>query len=695
MKGRTQMAVMLMATCVFFPAAVQAQAQESARSSGTTIADIVVTAQRRAEPLQKVPIAVSALSGEALESRGLASTMALQAAVPGLTFSRVGWSGTPFIRGVGANAGDPSSEPSVATYVDGVYIASPSANIFDFNAVESVEVLKGPQGTLFGRNATGGVIQIRTKDPSFTPEATIDVGYANYETVTGSVYASMPLNEKVAINFAGRIRDQGDGWGTNLVTGDDTYKRDEWAARMKLLFKPTESTSIILAGDYLRVKSTGNDYKLPDDALGFDGIPRRIGRFDTVNNFRNTGNTRARGVSLTVEHDAGSVILKSISAYRKATGLANTDGDMVPSNFLNYGIHQFQRNYSQELQIFSNTESHIQWVIGGYYFNNRAGYDPMILTGDYIAGAPVTLIGLIDTKSFSAYAQATVPLLDTTKLTGGFRYTMERQSLMNGRQKSDKPTWRIALDHQFSSRIMGYASYNRGIKSGGYSPLTPPPAGAYRPEQIDAFEVGLKTKLFHDTVRLNTSAFWYKYKDIQVQVVDGANVFTQNAAKATIKGFDADLEVRVTPELSFNLNGAYLDGRYDEFRDAAAFSQGAGPVSIIDVSGYRTIHTPKLSGSATVDYRIPTGIGEFGVNVSAIYTGKFYWQPSNRASQSRYALLNSSLNWVSPDETFKVSLWGKNLTNRQFLVLNLESGSGDYTMQGEPRTYGVTAGVKF
>ena len=673
------------------------------------VEEVLVTAQRREENLQDVPIAITSLSAKSLETMVVTGSEGLAVAVPGLTFTRIGASGIPFIRGIGSAAGDPSSEPSVATYIDGVYVASPNVNIFEFNNIETIDVLKGPQGTLFGRNATGGVLMVNTKDPSFTPDGNFQLGYANYNTLTATGYWTSPVSDTLAFNIAGHIRDQSDGYGLDVFNGEETYMRDESSIRAKLLYRPSELTEILFAIDYTQAETTGEDYKLPNGAVGRDGLVTDLGRYDTENGFRTQTDPKSRGASLSIEHDFGSFSLRSISAYRKATTTNLADVDMTPPEFFWVILTGSQHNFSQEIHLLSPDDSRVTWLLGAYYYDSDAGYDPLSIGGTDLGGLILDFDTFVRTKSFSLFAQATAEIFTDTNLTGGLRWTDEKQTytttldssigILSPTSQADqsfsKPTWRIALDHQFTPDIMAYVSYSRGIKSGGYGLLTAVDSAAFKPEQVDAYEVGLKTELLDRRLRLNTSVFWYDWKDIQVQVVVGSATFTQNAAAARIKGFEVELQAIVTEQFYINGGIAYTDGEYTDFPDAGSFDPGVGPLIIVDATGNTTVRTPKWSGNVSFNYDTPFASGNLLSSATVAYMGKFYWSADNQPSQDDYTVFNLSLLWTSPSEKYNLNLWGKNLTDEAFNSIVSQSSYGNLTRQGDPRTYGVTFGVNF
>ncbi len=350
-------------------------------ASAVAVEEIVVTAQRRSENLQQVPVSVAAISANSLATRGLMSATDLSAAVPGLTFATQGLAGAPFLRGVGSSSGNPTDEPSVATYVDGVYIGAPFTNVFAFNNIERVEVLKGPQGTLFGRNATGGVIHVITRDPSQTPAMEASLGYANYDTVSGAFYGNTGLGEGVAFNIAGQFQDQGTGYGRSLTLGTETYKQKDWSVRGKLLLEPTDRTRIIVAGDYGQVISAGLNYQHPPGVAGVDGDATYPGRYNTRNDYPNSIRVHQYGVSLRVEQDVDFARLISITAHRSAKGYYAVDADATPVQATTAIEYQDQNSFSQELHLVSPTGSKIDWLLGGFFYKSSAAYDPLVLEG--------------------------------------------------------------------------------------------------------------------------------------------------------------------------------------------------------------------------------------------------------------------------------------------------------------------------
>jgi iron complex outermembrane receptor protein len=700
--------------------AVPAYAQDSGPGA-TSLEDIVVTAQRQSQSMQQVPIAVTAVTAGDLANRQITSTLNLESAVSNLTLTQNGVSVTPFLRGVGSNQSNPNDEASVATYIDGVYIPSVTGNIFKFNNVERIEVLKGPQGTLFGRNATGGVIQIITRDPSQEPLLDASVGIGTHGTIEANGYASTGLGSTLAIDLAVSF-DRNGGYGKDITRNADIFKHNQLGLRSKLLWTPGETTEVRFTADYSRLNSTGTDYQLREGVIGADGVTSFPGKRKTSTDYKNIGDNDIYGFSLRVDQDLDFARLVSISGYRNVDGNFHLDQDATPTPIVRADINQFAESFSQEVQLLAPKSSKVDWLLGGYYFNAKYAYTPLTIAG--LAAAPLPSIDLFGdqkTKSYSIYAQATVPILEHTKLTGGLRYTHETQDT-NGRTESggfafphapnalcpgattdcpqsqsiNKLTWRVAIDQEFSDDVLGYLSYNRGIKSGGFNMINAGTPG-YKPEILDAYEAGLKMQLFDRRVRLNMAAFIYDYQDIQVfNITGGGAVLTTNAAAARVHGFDADLTIKASQYLTLSGGLGILDGKYTDFPNATftPASPLQGPQTVIDATGNRMIYAPKFSGNATIDYRIPTSMGEFGVNLSVNQRGKAFVSAANRLAIPSYVVVNGTLSWRSSNDLFGVQVWARNLFNKDYYLNRTEQALGDIQFLAPPRTVGVTLSVK-
>lgn len=673
--------------------------------------EIIVTAQKRDERLQDVPIAIGAITAAQAEGRGIGSTTALQAAVPGLVINRTANEGNIFIRGVGTNLFGPSSEQTVAMYVDGIYHASPEANLFDFNNIERVEVLKGPQGTLFGRNTTGGVVHIITRDPSTTFGGNASFGYANFDTLSATAYLTGGVTDQLAGDLAVSYTDQGNGWGRNFTTGRDNgiMSDDNYAIRSKWKFESATGTIVRLGGDYSHSKSR-YAYQLLPGIIGVDGVSTYPGEYNAVSGLNDVERVNTGGVSLQIDQDVGALQVVSLSSYRRTNINYVLDQDDTPAVAGDLLLPSTAHNWSQEFQLHGASSAPIKWMIGGYYFRARAAYTP----ADVNAGA-VIIADSQWTESFAGFGQATAPIFTDTNITAGLRYTTEKQKLKiqrfavggvdvplpDDRQRFSKLTWRVALDHHFSRDVLGYLSYNRGFKSGGYNLLAPNTA-PFKPEVLDAYEVGLKSEWFDRRLRFNVAAFQYEYKNIQVTIPQRGGTITVNAARARIKGVEADFQAKPAGQLTISGGFSYLDGKYTSYPNALAIGPNgestdmAGNPLTIDAKGNRTLSTPKWTANISADYLFETSLGEIRPTVNASYNDGYFFYADNRLAQPRYWLLNASLNWTLPGNGIEAMFWAKNITDERYYAGRSEqAGLGDAQRQAAPRTYGVTLRTRF
>lgn len=722
----TSKALLLAAgTLIAVPA--YAQSNESNESNGAGLQEIVVTAQRRAENLQRVPIAVTTATGAELTARGITDTMRLAAVVPGITIRTNSGSFQPSIRGIGT----PSNvvESPVALYIDGVYFPQQREGIRQFNDVAQVAVLKGPQGTLFGRNATGGVIQITTLAPTHEFSGTIRGEVDNYATVRTSAYMTGGLTETIAASASLSYAHQGQGWGENLSTGRDTNRiRHDVAGRIKLLFEPGADTSATLIADYTDRSQLANGYR-PYPGTRYASIFPQVGPLPSI--YDNYGvvdgqnKFKGGGVSLTINQDMHWAKLVSISAFRSNKAFFQFDNLSAPARtFDATSPNNRNKTYSQELQLVSPSGGKLDWTMGVYYFHNDVSSRPINRNffGPFYSPLPTSLANSSTyaterTESVAPFAQATYEVFDSTKLTLGARYTYEKRSVKdayaiavrnNGVTTTTfynpapltikRPTFRIALDHRFSDQIFGYASFNTGIKSGGFSSIAPanPP---YKPEKLTAYEAGIKTELFDRKLRLNLGGFYYDYTNVQVIQFVGIVQTVVNGASARLYGLDLDYEIRVDDNLRLS-GGAELEStKFTDYPNAVFTTPlpgGGATVFPGNAKGNQLPLAQKFSATAALDYNRDIGQGAINFNLTANYNSGYYFEADNRLRQGAYTVLNSSLQWSPTNSDVSVGIFGRNLLNEHVITQATSQAAGYPVTYGfAPRTYGVQFQVKF
>jgi iron complex outermembrane receptor protein len=728
---------LMLAMCIGSVARGQSAGSPAAADS---LAEIVVTAQKRQENLQDVPIAITALSGNELQSSGVGSTTDLGLVTPGLTVVNAAGFIFPHIRGVGTTAFGPGLENSVATYLDGVYLSSGLASLMTLNNVAQIEVLKGPQGTLFGRNATGGLIQITTKDPQSTFSGDADIGYGNYQTETGDLYVTGPVAANLAADIAVHASTQGEGYGRNLFNGEDVYKTDrDIAARSKWKWTPSEATSLALAVDY--EETAGSNSSTFVAAPGATNLFRYLGvvppapamgPYDIDNDFQPYDTFKGGGVNLRLLQDVGFAQLQSISAYRRSQYSVGFDADGTPAALETIPVvHQVDTQYSEEINLTSTAPGRVQWVAGLFYLYADAQYDPSeVLLGPPlqvplpVPGLPpidqIDIYGKQTTNAYAGYAQTTLAITDNDHLTLGARYSQERRGLeatepaflvggipigslipqLNDSATFRRPTYRVSLDHNFDPQVMAYLSFNTGFKSGGFN-VGVPTDPAYRPEVLYAYEAGLKTKFLDDRLRFNTATYYYNYKDIQVSHFVLGQVGYYNGAAAKIYGVDSDLEAVIAPGLSVTAGLSLIHDYFSDFPNAVSytpvpvFTPTPSLLTLASANGHSLPLTPSATYNLGADYRHPLATGEANLDVTFEHSDGYAFSPDNILRQGPYNALNASLAWSTADKGLTVTLWGKNLTNDVVANAFLSSAIGSLAAYRPPRTFGILIGTKF
>lgn len=578
----------------------------AAQSSG--FEEIIVTAQKREERLQDIPATITALSADQLDARGLNSTVDLQHATPGVTFGQSSSFSLNYIRGVGNAFSTVSAQSPVAFYVDGVYIADVSSTFFGLTDVDHIEILKGPQGTLYGRNVVGGAVNILTMKPHEGYESKLEVTLGNYNArkIAGYVNGGSDLVQaNVSIS-----RHERDGYYENLNPGfGDLMNVDELMVRGKLQFTPGNGAEFLLAGDYLKSQflggAGGNLQFYPETAgVGTQVLPYGVllGGQTTAEPWKtyiaddNFNDTDHWGVSLTGRFDLNSMELVSISAYRDFTirHPISLDGTNTGLNYIR--TRNFHRNFSQEFQLLSNTEGRFSWIAGLYYLWDDAGFNPL-----HVNQFPVQIdiYSAIETNSYAAFGEGTFNLTDNLAVVAGLRYTRDELEHYRAQQNVFAPapptfalTQVVALNSGGSSKSFDaltprltlkysrpegqyYATYSKGYKSGLYDPTDIKPAASLdepiNPEKVTAYEIGAKWSFFGDTLQINAAGFYYEDKDLQIENLQSSGATTFENGDGEIKGFDLDGAWLVTP--SFTLWGGFeiLNAEYSHYPDATGY----------------------------------------------------------------------------------------------------------------------------
>ncbi|WP_070157010.1 TonB-dependent receptor [Sphingobium phenoxybenzoativorans] len=708
--------------------APEAPADTDTSSGG--VGDIIVTAQRRGENLQKVPISVTALTATTLETAGVTTTADIGRVTPGFQFQQAIGLAAPYIRGIGAAGQQAGYESSVATYVDGVYLAGGASALTTLNNIERIEVLKGPQGTLFGRNASGGLVNIITKDPSFSPQFQAGLTYDEWQTITASAYVASGLTDNMAGDLAVRYSHQGKGWGRNILTGQDVNQVDhDFSIRSKVLIDISDSSKLKIAADYSDT--------LASTFVTFSPLPNRPatggylfpgGAWDSTSSLaRPFRHSKGWGISADYTQDLGFASLHSITAYRDSKFSVAFDAGALPVPTVTIDGLIKQKQFSQELQLLAPDDSAFKWIVGAFYFRGDSGgseNNPTLYPLLTSAPGPIAIAQDASNvvNSVAGYAQGTYPVTDRLNLTAGIRFTYDRYVYHNTtttnltfvppqfggitttaypdrRGSTAKPSWRLAADYSITPSALVYASYNRGFKSGGFDVQTET-GSELKPEIVDAFEVGVKLDAFDRKVRFNASAYYQTADNLQLILYFNGVSNIRNAASARAYGAEVELTVAPFQGLTLKAAGSYLNSRFKDFSQNAPISNplpgGGNTINPNgNASGNQTPRTPDKTLTLSANYETDLAGGKIGLNGSWFRSARWYGEPDLRLFQPAYSLVAGEISWTEPSGHVRFRVFGRNLTNSKVAAQVSTTINADVRYMTEPRTIGGGVEVKF
>ncbi|HEX7872311.1 MAG TPA: TonB-dependent receptor [Sphingobium sp.] len=684
--------------------------------------DIVVTAQKRAERLEDVPIAITSIGGDTLAGSNVSVSSQLPQLVPSLRIDYSGAFAQPTIRGVGSATSGNGLAPNVATYIDGFYVPSALSNDFQLASVTNVSVLKGPQGTLFGRNATGGAIMVTTRDPSFTPTGQVSASYSRFNHYSINGYVSTGLTDTLAMDVAG-IYEKGDGFVTNLVNGDKKWAGfEKWLVRSKLLFEPTDNVKFTLTYQHNHMHDPNPQIGSLHQGLGVGAlVPGTIvatRRGEVAESFKSDFFLDVDSLYLKSEFDLGFATLTSYSQYREQSTNQRADYDHSPTPIFDYSFFYQQRSISQEFNLTSPASRRFTWVVGAYYFNDNDRQSDFLISlqgGPFFQGYQTQQ----KTDSVALFADGTYQLGESLFLTAGVRYNSETrvaryltQSAAVGIPGSDRNratfnslTPRAVLRYEIAPRTNVYASYTRGFKSGAFNPSGQNVAQPVKPETIDAFEVGFKTA--SSMLRLNASAFYYSYRDLQIASYVNSSSLLQNAANSRIWGGDIDAVYYATPHLQLKAAAAYTHATFSSFPNAPLYvqclnfaacgAQGFGLfVPTPDNSTGRTLpRAPRFTASIGAQYDMPIGASTLTFNADMYHTSKVWFDPVEQFGQDAYEIVNLRATYSFPGDKVQIAVFGTNILDKTYLNQVLPAALSIGQTYGEPASYGVSGTFKF
>ena len=729
-----------------------------AQDSGETqVGEVVVTARRREEALKDVPVAVSALSAETLDKVAATDITSLQQVTPNATVQIARGSNSTlisFIRGVGQQ--DPlwGFEPGVGLYVDDVYVARPQGAVLDIYDVSRIEVLRGPQGTLYGRNTVGGAIKYVTKRLGSDPELVLKGTLGSYSEGDLIVTGKAPISDTFSVGGS-LARYTHDGYGTNLTTGADQYNKDVTAGRVSAEWQATPDIFFRLAGDYVQDDSNPRHGHREVQALNSGGVPIAGGAplanvYDTKAGVGDTNSVMTRGLSLTGEWSINDALtFKSITAWRDGETDTLIDFDGLPAPILDVVGYYKDSQFTQEFQLLFEGDR-VQGVAGVFYLDGSAqgAFDTILSQAGIVIGTN----GKVDTKSIAVFGDFNIDLSDRLKMSVGGRWTQDkkegtvfranylgatRSPLLHGTPRApllirsnytnDKTfeqfTPRLSISYDLTDDLTGYLSYSQGFKSGGFDMrgdviLTPQTVNGYDPETVTTWEAGLKGSLFDHRLNFASALFHSDYQDQQVttQVPVGAGIasFVDNVGSSTMYGAEFEGSLVVSDNFRINATLGYIHAQFDEFvrfYPAGAINPLTGLVvppggvtlNIADLVVVQ--NTPEWTGNINATWTADVAGGQLAFTPSASYRDAYsqFETPSPVLDQSAFWLYDASLTWTSDTGGVKLGLYGKNLGDEEYRIggynfpqsAGVLFGNSVVGFYGPPRTYTATLTLTF
>jgi len=710
-------------------AALQAQSGQPTKEGGF-LEEIIVTAQKVEENIQTVPFSVTAITGESLEKFQYKDLKDLNGTIPNVEFTQitnVALNLAPSIRGIGStNNPDPYTGTEVAVVIDGVVQGTRLLGLSDQFDVERIEVLRGPQGTLFGANTLGGVVNIVTRPPTGELGAYGTISLGNYNQFNLAAAVNIPLVSDVLAGKISVSHRERDGFYTNKVDGNDLMWVNSTKARGYLLFTPNEDVTATFTAGVDKIRNGADvpvNVSVPGQVFWRPDIDTGV-HFDLYSDSPHINDADLNLYTLNVDWSTPFGVLTSITNYTDFEAFNIEDVDELPEFLLNAGRDLASDQWSQEFRLAFEPTDSIEAIVGAFYMDLHHDVTTITLLDGLAPGIFTNQRVLSDEKTMAVFGQAYWKATDKLRLGIGLRMTkididldtdstthllpgmhpynyaenIRNSTIVGGFGASGDDSWtepggKISVDYEILPDVMLYGYYARGFKSGGFNGRIQDPLdiGPYSPEYIDSFEVGMRSDWFEKRLRANVAVFYSKWDDMQVpnSVFRGdppqASSTILNAASATSKG--VELEVDYAPSVAFNVHASlgYLDATYDEFSDAG-----------VDFSGRPTPYAPEWTGSLSGSYTFETSAGSLTPSLQWRYTDERWSSFTQGPGEDldSYSVLNANLNFKPTDGNWSVALWATNLLDEEYVITALAVPPlFSFAAFGAPRQYGID--IKF
>ncbi|GAB4141776.1 MAG: TonB-dependent receptor [Sphingomonadales bacterium] len=733
-------ALALMAASMLTAPAALAQDQgngQAAQGNAGLFEEIIISSTRKREAVSRAPAAINALSGDQLEVASMRSIEDLQYLVPNLSVGEQFGVSRIFIRGIGLTSIDLGADGAVAVLQDGALIARPAAQLTGFFDTERVEVLRGPQGTLYGRGATAGAINLITKKPTEELEGYGRFTYGNFDTIGVEAALSGPLAGDVLLGRVAVKYDKRDGYGENLFTGNDIDNQDQVSVRGSLRLRPNESWTIDLVGDYHREDDRnyafhffGPTTQTPFLAqlLGGQTIDEVFPNADFHDIYSNVDPINDReGFSLTgtIGWEDGPWSIKSISSYREfeRTNVADLDSTDIEA-FGRITYFEDSTTFSQDL-VATYTADRFDILAGATYFNEELDgivQVPLVNLNQFFPNVPADALflqdGTVDIDAIGVFVQGTYEIVPNLRFTAGLRYSYEKRKGVGGfsfvdtvagtgapftiptnlQESWDAITPKFVLDYTFEGGTLVYASVSRGFKSGviNIGSLNP----VINPEFVWAYEIGAKGTALNRRLRFSAAAFYYDYSDLQVGRVNAqSTVTTENAAAAENIGIEIETSFAITDNFTLDAHATWLDAEFTDFTTFEANRPGLGEQ---DLSGNSLANAPDFTFRVGATYSTPVqDMGTLSLRGEVTWTDDIFFTEFNNedAFQESYAMFNASIRFETSDGRWAAEFYGANLADKEVIANNIVAAPlFSFPRVGSvmpPRTYGITLSTKF
>ncbi|MHC3126196.1 hypothetical protein OB03_02325 [Brevundimonas sp. GN22] len=733
---RLRLGVATIAIAAGLPA--MASAQEASTEQSYSIGEITVTARRKAEAMQDVPLAVTAMGAEELRNQLITDVSQVAAQVPSFTFqSQNALESEMFIRGVGSvRLNSATADPSIGTFLDEIYIGRRGAATPPIFDLERIEVLRGPQGTIFGKNVVGGAINMITAKPTQEFDAGGSVAIGNYSSILAEGFVSGPISEKVSARVA-VTREQHDGYAHNPLRNEELEDVESTAVRGTLAWDISDTMRLTLTADASKTDSGGSARHAVDDpnAPGFGFITPNLPSQDPRTNFspyEQYANRETSGLTARFEWDIGSMSLIYLAGLRNGEGNIRWTqaGAGSPPSITDSTLTQYEdyKGLTQELRLQSDPDKRLRWSTGVYYLREEVARQSRNTAKSFLPGGPGSTRDTLDgdnqyiasseTNSYGVFGEFEYDLTQSLTLAVGGRYTTDEKSLdsraeilslgLPGDLYSPAPlleeyhitpsqdwsefTPRVALEWKPNDDILVYGAYSTGYKGGGWQGAAPDATAArkaYDPETATSWELGVKADWLNGRLRTNLALFRTDFEDLQVELLDDVSMtlIVANAADALIQGAEFEVKGRVTPWLTLSASGSFIDAEYQEYTD---------PLRGISYDGHRIQRTPEFQYTlgADVDYPINDKLS-FIASANYSYQDQMFWGPENTNSEDAYGQLNGRIGVASPDGRWSLTLWGRNITDELYRISVIPFAGDEVSLFGAPRTFGVRLGVRY